>query len=730
VKFVTLITAFLGFLIPVSGQDIFKFRPTEDLPVSGANATLALAWSGGLNSAQYGTIDLNEDGLDDLTIFDRTTNKINTYISNGSTYRYSPQYEYLFPKNINSWMLLADYNCDGKKDIFTNTTFGLKVYKNTTDGQLSFELQEDPLLTEIGGSMVNLQVGSSDLPALSDIDGDGDLDILVFNFSAGSSVEYHQNQSMENDGSCNHLIFKRMTSSWGNFQECGCGEYVFGQTCSELGGRWQHAGGKSLLTFDQDGDGDQELIFGDEFCTNIAYMHNQGDPDNAVFIEAVINYPNSSTPIDFFIFPGMFFEDLNFDGRKDLLASPNVFDNLDQMIDFKHSSHFYPNDGVTGSEFFTFQNNDFLQDQMIELGEGTVPVFLDVDGDGDQDMVLGHKGNREGGLISASFHLYLNNGISSQPSFELSSENYLGLSGLLLQSLKPSYGDLDGDRRIDFLFSAADASGQTRIYYFLNNSNTGFTPVTSLPQVLAFEIQAGDHPYFEDLNFDGQADLLLGRRAGRLEYWLNTSGGGNFTFNLVDESVAGIVDDSFRRELAPMAADINRDGELELVTIDATGVMRVYRNFLSSDDNNPVQLFELVIEPAENEPMVRSRWGRGASIANASLGSQLPHLIIGSKQGGLFLLENLSAPGGGSGGPDFTLEVFPNPGVEMVTIHGNQKFMVEIYNNLGQLVLRNQAAPEQTLIRLDSRILLPGIYLVNGISVSGATQVKKLIVVH
>ncbi len=77
-------------------------------------------------------------------------------------------------------MLLADYNCDGKKDIFTNTTFGLKVYKNTTDGQLTFELQEDPLLTEIGGSMVNLQVGSSDLPALSDIDGDGDLDILGF----------------------------------------------------------------------------------------------------------------------------------------------------------------------------------------------------------------------------------------------------------------------------------------------------------------------------------------------------------------------------------------------------------------------------------------------------------------------------------------------------------------------------------------------------------------------
>lgn len=707
---------------------MFKFRPVADIPVKGSNSALTLAWAGGLNSAQYGTIDLNEDGLEDLVIFDKTTNKINTYISNGSSYQYSPQYEYFFPKNISSWMLLVDYNCDGKKDIFTNTTFGLKVYQNTSDGQLSFELQEDPLLTESGGVMVNLQVGSSDLPAISDIDGDGDLDILVFNFSTGSSVEYHQNQSMENAGSCDQLQFKRITSRWGDFQECECGEYAFGENCSESGGRKQHSGGKSLLTLDQDGDGAMELIFGDEFCTNIAYLHNYGDSDNAIFTEAIVDYPSSSTPIDFFIFPGLFFEDLNFDGRKDLLASPNVFSSFGQMVDFKHSSHFYPNDGVTGSEAFTFQSNNFLQDQMIELGEGAAPVFLDMDGDGDEDMVLGHKGNREGGSLAASFHLYENTGISSQPSFELSSEDYLGLSGLQLQTLKPSYGDLDGDGQMDLLFSAADASGQTNIYYFLNRSNSGFDPVTSLPQILSFAIEAGDHPYFGDLNNDGRADLLLGKRTGRLEYWLNTSVGGSFTFDLIDETVAGIVDDSFRRELVPMVADINNDGNLELVTVDATGVMRVYRNFLDFSDSNPVQLFDQLIEPSENEPMLKSRWGRGASIASARLGSQLPYLIIGSNQGGLFLLENHSAPGGGPGETNFTLEVFPNPGVEYVTLRGNQNFSVEIYSSLGQLVYKNQGVSEQALMRFDSRILPPGVYLIKGISISGATQVKKLLV--
>jgi hypothetical protein len=309
VKFLRLILVLaLPSTHQLTGQDVFKFRPVTNIQIEAQNSVLELAWAGGINAAQYGTIDLNADNLEDLCIFDRTTNKITTLINTGSDYQYHPQYEYLFPENIFGWMLLADYNCDGKKDIFANTTFGLKVYRNTTVDQLSFELEVDPLLTESGGLMVNLQVSSSDLPAISDIDGDGDLDILTFKFGAGNSVEYHQNQTMEINGNCDQLQFKLVDSSWGDFEECDCGEYAFGKTCNELGGRRQHAGGKSLLIFDQDHDGAVDLIFSDEFCTNIAFLHNEGDANNALFNSAVLNYPNSTNPIDFFIFPGLFME--------------------------------------------------------------------------------------------------------------------------------------------------------------------------------------------------------------------------------------------------------------------------------------------------------------------------------------------------------------------------------------------------------------------------------------
>lgn len=712
----------------LTAQDVFKFRPATNIQIEAENSVLAHAWAGGLNAAQFGTIDLNADNLEDLCIFDRTTNKITTFINTGSDYQYHPQYEYLFPENIFGWMLLADYNCDGKKDIFANTTFGLKVYQNTTVDQLSFELLVDPLMTESGGLMVNLQVSSSDIPAISDVDGDGDLDILTFKFAAGNSVEYHQNQTMEINGNCDQLQFKLVDSSWGDFEECECGEYVFGKTCNEPGGRRQHAGGKSLLTFDQDHDGAVELIFSDEFCTNIAFLHNDGDADNALFNNAVLNYPNSSNPIDFFIFPGLFMEDVNFDGRKDLLASPAVFENFGLLVDFVHSSYLYLNDGVTGSEAFNvLQTDQFLQGQMVELGENAVPTFMDVDGDGDEDMILGDRGNRTNMGFVSTFQLYENVGTTTQASFKLINEDYLGIGSSLLNTLKPSFADINGDGRIDLMFSASNASGQSNIYYFLNKVNSGFEPLSTGPEILDLIIQAGDSPYFEDIDLDGKADLLIGRRAGRLEFWTNTSLGNNFTFELTDDSYAGIIDDSFRRELFPLAKDINNDGQLELVTSDATGVMRLYKNF--SSENEPPEIFDLLIEPSENQDLLRSRWGGGIAMAAANLGDELPHLVLGSKQGGLFLLKNLSIPGDGPGDNDLILKLFPNPGDGDVTLRGNQNFTYVIYNSQGQLVMEDLVS-SQNQAGLDTRLLAPGIYLIKGISTSsGASDVQKLIVI-
>ncbi len=711
-------------------QGPYRFQPSNEIPVSDANGALSLAWSGGLNSGQYQTMDLNQDGLMDLVIFDRTTSKISTFINEGNAYSYQPQYEYHFPAGLNGWMILADFNCDGKKDLFTNTTFGLKVYQNIGTETPAFTLLVDPLTTDFNGVNVNLQVSASDIPAIADVDGDGDLDILIFDFAIGGKVEWHQNRSIEDLGNCNELRFELATDSWGNFQECNCGVYEFGGTCSNPGGRQVHAGGKSLLVFDQDHDGDMELVFGDEFCNNIAFLSNEGDAQNALFLSAQTAYPTLANPVEFFIFPALFWEDVNFDGRKDLIAAPNLFENLVRSVDFKASSHLYINNGVDGNEEFSFQQDNWLQDQMIELGESASPVFFDFDGDQDLDMLLGSRGViQTGGEFYATFQLYENRGTSSNPDYLLTDQDFMGLSSSQLQDLHPSFADLNGDSRPDLIFSAAATSGQTRIYYWLNTQINGFTAETTDPQVLDFVLQNGDTPHFYDLNQDGLADVLLGKRTGRLEYWSQTSQA-PLQFDLQNETLAGIGDDTFRRELAPLVSDINGDGSPELLTLDTSGEINVYNNFINPSEAQPLAKYNSVLQPNDGVLNEVTRLGRGSVLTAATLDGQLPYVVVGSQTGGLTLLKNLSDDQGGEPGATLDLRIAPNPTPDVVVITANRNFQWQLFNTLGQLITTSPATNLSNRYTFDSRPLTNGVYLVRVISDNGLEDTKRLLVIR
>ncbi|NER83095.1 MAG: VCBS repeat-containing protein, partial [Leptolyngbya sp. SIO1D8] len=159
---------FLSFFI-LKGYSQFSFEPAFNIPVRIQENELDFAWSGGLNSGQYQTMDLNGDDLNDLVIFDRTSGKVLPYLNVGnSRYEYDSNYEYYFPEDINSWMVLADYDCDGKKDIFTNTVLGMKIYRNISGDRLAWEVAADPLFTQGTSSPINLQINEADIPSIND----------------------------------------------------------------------------------------------------------------------------------------------------------------------------------------------------------------------------------------------------------------------------------------------------------------------------------------------------------------------------------------------------------------------------------------------------------------------------------------------------------------------------------------------------------------------------------
>ena len=187
------------------GQNTF-FSKVDDVEVIENSSALSSPWMGGINAAQFSTIDVNNDNLEDLFIFDRTGNTISIYINTGSDYIYSSEYADKFP-DLQYWALLRDYNQDGKKDIFSYVSGGIGVWLNTSNGsQLSFTQQtftnyttntQDPYVLSFQfGNQTNLFVSKVDIPDINDIDGDGDLDVLTFGV-LGSRVEYHQNLSVD-----------------------------------------------------------------------------------------------------------------------------------------------------------------------------------------------------------------------------------------------------------------------------------------------------------------------------------------------------------------------------------------------------------------------------------------------------------------------------------------------------------------------------------------------------
>ena len=69
-----------------------------------------------------------------------------------------------------------------KKDL---TRFKKLVLENkniSKNGIPNFLLIKNPLLSQGFSGMLNIQISGTDLPSIEDIDNDGDLDLICFNF--------------------------------------------------------------------------------------------------------------------------------------------------------------------------------------------------------------------------------------------------------------------------------------------------------------------------------------------------------------------------------------------------------------------------------------------------------------------------------------------------------------------------------------------------------------------
>ncbi len=533
----------------------------SSIVVNIAGSTLKFPWAGGLNFTNWGMIDLDNDGFKDLVVYDKSGGKIRTFINDKQagvvSFTHNPDYQNNWP-TINSWFALHDYNCDGKEDIFTyaNGAGGILVYKNiSTAGNFQFTpvghydagigtyyLASDYTPLGVPGTF-NIPVNQVALPGVTDIDNDGDLDILVFN-AQGYQIEYHQNQSKEKGYNCDSLIFNAVDNCWGDINESSCtvNKFVcaFPKILNDLNAQMaktNHHAGSCIMCFNADGDSLTDVLLGDVVCDSVIYLHNGGHFNSAHIDANTTNYPPAK-PIGMSIFPCTYYLDLNNDSKRDLIAAPNI-----QGSENVNNLWLYTNSNVDNSPVLNYVKNNFLQESMIDLGEGAYPTLFDYEGDGDLDLLVGNFGYY-GTPYSSKIALFKNIGTPVTPSFTLVTADFSNLSAIGIINMAPTTGDLDGDGDLDLL--VGDNNG--RFSYFTNTAGFGnpavFSNIPTASYGVGFlqlmDVGVKAYPQLIDLDKDGKLDIIAGNQAGKIYYYYNIGTTTAPTFTLTSTALGGV----------------------------------------------------------------------------------------------------------------------------------------------------------------------------------------------
>jgi hypothetical protein len=716
------------------------------------------AFAGGLNAPQFSAADLNNDGILDLVVFDRSGDVFLTFINEGRSntiaYRYAPEYACRFPA-LREYAILRDFNGDGAADIFC---YGLapgsqemQVFQGYFENkQLAFRPFRfhypgcthcnDSLIyypSTIPGVWLNLVIAPTDVPGIADVDGDGDLDILTFEGISGGHVWWVKNTSVEKGFGKDSLHFVIEDRCWGRFFETGlnfcvnnlsprpdtCVDFFRGQLSEEEKDKKRHPG-STIMLYDDDGDGDLEMVSGDVSFRCLNMMVNYGTPKQAWMAEQDVNFPSYSTPVDLPQFPAAYYVDVNNDNKGDMIVAPN---NRYGSED-RNNVWLYENTAQAG-HYFELETRRFLVGDMIDLGSTTHPALADVNGDGLLDIVVGNAGYYTTGPSStATLYLWLNTGNAQTPEFTLFDADWLGLSAYanISSDYTPAFGDLDNDGDLDLLLGHQGGG----LYCFINKAGPGkpmqlqqdFRPMWAGMNTGTFSA-----PCIVDVDQDGAADILVGRRNGSVAYFRNIGAPDNPIFAAQPTiSRLGAIDTrsavgvGFSRPVVVPQPS----GDRWVVCGNLDGTLEAYIGLTPTDA--PFAL-------------VSKAWG-GLDVGERSSpalgdldGDGILELVVGNLRGGLSVYRTelhdcTTLTLRPADAPPPALSLWPNPASH--TVHArwpvDRPFRWSVSNALGQVIAQGEGRPD-TPVAIAVDTWAPGLYALHLYAAGGRYQTAPFV---
>lgn len=638
----------------------FGFERRQNVPVVENGQALTLPWAGGLNSVRFSEIDLNLDGVPDLLGFEKHGNRLLPFLRTNQGFLYAPQYARSFP-DLHDWVILYDYNQDGKTDVFSYGLASVRVFENISEDSLQFRLVTDPLLAFYYNGYTNIYASPDDYLVVNDIDQDGHLDILNF-WVLGRYVHHLRNYADAGEP----FDFRLENECWGHFEEAADNNVVtlFSDCESKSGDDHIRHTGSSMLLHDFDGNGLPDLLLGDVDSPYNILLYNHGTLDDARMTEQDTMFPQTM-PIVLYSMPAASFVTLPGRDVPSLVVSPSD-PSLTKSQDL-NSVWLY--DYNAEIQQYTLTQTDFLQGEMLDVGSGCHPVLYDFNGDGLLDLFVGNYGQFDSAQVvngwltsffSSSVSYYRNTGTLASPVFTLQTHDFGNLKDLGFHALHPTFSDFDGDGESDMLCGNEDGTlllvPHARLLTGTGNITTDFAGV---------DVGECSTPQCFDLDGDGKNDLIIGNRRGLLSYYRNM-GNNSADFQKITDTLGGVdMRDYTQSYFGYSVPCFYRDLQYGTILFCAGELGEVaYYKHIDGNLDGVFEKAEANLVETINGVAHPFREGRRVSAAIDDLnGDGRPDMVLGNYAGGTAYFEGANPPAHSSvpqyARPDVC--VYPNP---------------------------------------------------------------------
>ena len=531
---------------------------------------------GGFNMPRPQLLDIDADGDHDLFVQEHP-NAIMFFERNDTpgpllwTWR-SDKYAGL---DIGEWYRFADMDGDGDFDLLAEQPYShMRYYKNVGTPLRAAFVQAADTLRDAEGEPVFSD--RQNIPNITDIDCDGLPDLFIGRID-GTVMRY---EAVETEPV---PVFKLLTENFEDIRIVA----QFGQPgmpappalpnipgededfmdegpspgrdffVEDTQDRSDPLHGANTMTFaDIDGDNDQDLFWGDFFEPGLLYIENTGSCARPRLRTTPVSFPPGN-PLQSSGYNAPAFGDLDADGDMDLLAgvlggafNPNK----------TARSNLYMYEQLP-EERFALRTTRFMD--QIDVGSESYPVLVDLDADGDDDLLVSNKISSEDGRTASLTYFENADGAyhaGEAPDF-FPAYHYA-----------PAFADLDDDGDKDLLLGTWNDG----IAWYRNEGAPG-APHFVLKQRAFIRLTRGSHttPALVDIDNDGDLDLFVGETSGAINFYRNAGTPSAPTFEFVSDEYAGI--DVGRRSV-PTFIDADRDGDLDMIVGSEHEGLLLFRN--------------------------------------------------------------------------------------------------------------------------------------------------------